>query len=147
MDQQPIFNEDPWIKAIFLLSDLQGWLQESEKSLFYQLPISGKKGLFRAHYYLSARALAHILERHYYSISRHPQCGKFTIPVAEIVNYIRQAATLPTAPVPQSIHLQRVMTTGTTVGFDQHSRPVNTITILTDTGGRIVTAFPGLLST
>ena len=143
--EQHGYNEEQWIKTVFLLSDIQGWLQEGERSLFYGLSIGCKKKLFRPSYYLGCRAMAHILERHYYKISRHPNCGKFTIPVADIVSYIRQAAPQATTPVPNSVYLQRTMEAETTIGFDKYHQPVNTITVLTDAGGKIVTAFPGNL--
>jgi hypothetical protein len=82
MEQHKAYNEDQWIKAIFLISDIQGWLQEAEKNLLYQIPVGCRKKLFRHRYYLGCHAMAHILERHYYKIGRHSNCGKFTIPVS-----------------------------------------------------------------
>jgi len=101
--EQHGYNEEQWIKTVFLLSDIQGWLQEGERSLFYGLSIGCKKKLFRPSYCLGCRAMAHILERDYYKISRHPNCSKFTVPVAYIVSYIRQAAPQTTTSVPNSV--------------------------------------------
>jgi hypothetical protein len=137
------YNEEQWIKTIFLISDIQGWLQETEKSLLYQIPVGCKKKLFRHSYYLGCHAMAHILERHYYKISRYPNCGKFIIPVADIISYIMEGAHQTATPVANSVYLQRIIETGTTIGFDKYNQPANTIIILTDTGGKIITAFPG----
>lgn len=145
MEQNNAFNEEQWIKTVFLISDIQGWLQETEKRLFYQLPVSCKKKLLRHNYYLSCPALAHILERHYYKVSRHPNSGKFTIPVADILNHIREAAQAETTPVAGSVYVQRTTETATAIGYDKHNQPSSIITVITDTGGRIITAFPGKL--
>ncbi|WP_346237361.1 hypothetical protein ABDK00_010945 [Niabella insulamsoli] len=145
MEQQHIYNEDQWIKTIFLLSDIHGWLQEAEKSLFYQLPIGCKKKLLRNSYYLSCQAVAHILERHYYKISRYPNCGKFTVPVTDILTYIKEAACQPPTPLLNSVYVKRTLEVASIIGFDKLNKPANTITILTNTGGKIITAFPGIL--
>ncbi len=139
------FNEPQFIKLIFLLADTSTWLEELQKSTFNQLSIPGKKKLFRQTYYLSASALAHIIERHYYKINRHPQTGKFHIELLEILALIREAQTQAIHPVPGCNNFQRILHTQNPVGFDQNGQPVSTITILTDLGGNIITAFPGIL--
>jgi hypothetical protein len=50
---------------------------------------------------------------------------------------------LPVSPAPGSQNFQRVLTAENNIGFDKNGNPANTITILTDAGGRIITAFPG----
>src|SRR5690348_8945339 len=92
-------NEEQWIHILFLISDTQIWLDELQAKLIYQLPVKNKKKLLRKSHYLSASALAHILERHYFKIPRYPNAGKFTIPVASIVSYLRDAATQTTMPM------------------------------------------------
>jgi len=62
---QPPFNEEAWLKLIFLLSDTQDWLNEMVSGAIMQLPMSNKKRLFRKTYYITISSLAHILERHY----------------------------------------------------------------------------------
>jgi hypothetical protein len=87
------FNETEWLRLLFLLNDTNVWLQEMERSLLYLLPIDEKCRLSRKTYYLSVTSLAHLLEKHYFKISRHPGCSKFTIAVPDIVHYIREAFT------------------------------------------------------
>lgn len=138
------FDEAGWLRLLFLLNDTQTWLDDMSKEAFQQLPVGEKKKFLRKHYYLSVPALAHILERHYYKIGRYPHAGKFTIPVADILHYIRDACSLPVSPVPGSLNFQRVLDAGKNIGYDKNGQPVQVITILTDGGGKIITAFPGL---
>lgn len=139
------FNESQFIKLIFLLSDTQTWLVELEKNSFSQLPLPEKKKLFKQTYYLSASALSHIIERHYYKINRHPEAGKFHIELFEILHYIREAKTSIAVPIPGSNNFQRMLQTQQPIGFDQNGQPVSFITIITDTAGNIITAFPGTI--
>ncbi|MET0392734.1 MAG: hypothetical protein ABW019_06315 [Chitinophagaceae bacterium] len=139
------FCEEEWMRLLFLLSDTEQWVDELSRRLFHQLPLTDRKRLFRRAYYLTPSALAHILERHYYRIPRHPHAGKFTIPVAAILHHLRQAGDIAPEPVPGSLHYKRVWEAEAAVGFDKDGRPTAIITVLTDAGGRIVTAFPGLL--
>jgi len=139
------FNEAQWLKLVFLLADTQQWINDMARDAFLQLPVTDKKKCFRKNYYLTAEAMAHIIERHYYKINRHPQTGKFHIPVTEIVQLIRDAAELPVSPVPGSLHLQRSLQVDPVIGYDKDGNPANNITIITDTGGKIISAFPGSL--
>ena len=154
------FNETQWLQALFLLADTQSWLQQMQEGLIWQLPVKHRKKLLRKGSYLSSKALAHILERHYYKVLRHPPTGgqapltgKFTIPIPQIVACIRDACQQPPQPlpvpkgagVPSSPHLQRVLDTGTPLGHDTSGNTVTTITVITSTGGEIITAFPGVI--
>jgi hypothetical protein len=140
------FNEPEWLRLLFLLGDTQTWLDDMSREALSQLPVPGKKKFLRKTYYLSLPVLAHILERHYYKINRYPNAGKFTIPVVDILHYIREAFSLPVYPLPGCLNFQRVMDTGKNIGFDKNGLTVQVITILTDAAGRIITAFPGLHS-
>lgn len=137
------FNETQWIKLLFLLADTQNWIDDLAKDAFSQLPLSNKKQCFRKTYYLTASTLAHILERHYYKINRHQQAGKFYIPLIEIVQLIRDAAHIPATPLEGLLNFQRTLSSANNIGYDKDANPVKTITILTDSGGKIITAFPG----
>jgi hypothetical protein len=156
------FNETQWLQALFLLADTQSWLQQLQEGLIWQLPVKHRKKLLRKGSYLSSKALAHILERHYYKVPRHPLTGKFTIPIPQIVACIRDACQQPPQPlpvperqpdeailagagVPHSPHLQRILDTGTPLGHDPSGNTVTTITVISSTGGEIITAFPGVL--
>ena len=66
------FNEAQWLQALFLLADTQSWLQQIQEGLIWQLPVKHHKKLLRKGWYLSVKALAHILECHYYKVPRHP---------------------------------------------------------------------------
>ena len=138
------FNEPEWLKLLFLLADTQSGLDDLHKQLFAQLPIENKKKLFHKNFCLTPQSLAHILERHYYKIPRHPQTGKFHISVIEIVHYIREAVDISVTPIPGSGNFQRVIHTGKPVGFDRSGESVTCITIITGINGKIITAFPGL---
>lgn len=138
------FNEEAWLRLLFLLSDTGQWLEDMHKSLFACLPVADKRKFLRKTYYLTPAALAHILERHYYKIPRHPGTGKFTIPVPDILHWLREAGAAPAEPMPGCGNFKRVVEATTPIGFDQNNQPTCFITILTDAGGRIVTAFPGV---
>jgi hypothetical protein len=137
------FNESEWLKLLFLLADTQQWLDDMSKQLFNQLPMENKQ---KKTYYLTPQTLAHIIERHYYKIPRHPQTGKFHIPLTEILHLIREAASCTTTPVPGTLHFQRIIQTEQNIGFDKDGEPTGTITIITDAAGKIMTAFPGVLN-
>lgn len=139
----PPFNEDEWIRLIFQLNDTQSWLNELIISAVIQAPMKDRKKLFRKTYYITIKALAHIIERHYYKILRYPETSKFTIPIVEILSFLRDASTEQTTPVSGSLNFQRVIDTGKVIGFDRNRLPTTYITILTDSGGCIITAFPG----
>jgi len=141
---QPQFNEEAWLKLIFLLSDTQDWLNEMVSGAVMQLPMNNKKHLFRKTYYITISSLAHILERHYYKIPRHPDCGKFTIPIPEILSHLRDISSEPGTLIPGSLDTRRTVKVSKTVGFDRNGLPTAYISVLTDSGGRITTAFPGI---
>jgi hypothetical protein len=103
----------------------------------------GSEILFRKSYYISVTALAHMLERHYYTIPRHPAASKFTVPLIELLSYLRDASTEPASPIPGTLHFKRTLMLDKTIGIDLDHVPTCLLTILTDAGGRIVTAFPG----
>ena len=144
ISNQPQFNEEGWLKLIFLLSDTQDWLNELVSNAIMQVPMKSRKRLFRKNYYITISSLAHILERHYYKIPRHPESSKFTIPVPEILSHLRDISAEPGTPTPGSLDMQRTVNVNKTIGFDRHQLPTSNITVLTDSGGRIITAFPGL---
>jgi len=140
---QPPFNEEAWIKLIFLLSDTQDWLNELATGAMMQVPMKGRKRLLRKTYYLTVSSLAHILERHYYKIPRHPETSKFTIPVPEFLSYLRDISAEPGIPIAGSLDFRRTVDVHKIIGFDRNQLPTSHITVLTDSGGRIITAFPG----
>lgn len=144
IQNNPQFNEEAWIKLIFLLSDTQDWLNELVNGAVMQVPMKNRKRLLRKTYYLNVSALAHILQRHYFKIPRHPDTSKFTIPVPEILSYLRDISTEPGVPVAGSLNFRRTVDVHKTVGFDRDQLPTTHITVLTDSGGRIITAFPGI---
>ncbi len=137
------FNEQEWLRLLFLLADTQTWIDDMSKQCFRQLPLADKKKFLRKTYYLTASALAHILERHYYKINRYPHAGKFHIPIIDILHYIREAHSLPANPISGCLNFQRTMHAEQPIGFDKNGNQTNIITILTDTGGKIITAYPG----
>jgi len=51
---------------------------------------------------------------------------------------------MPVTPVPGKTTFQRTLQTNQQIGFDRNSLPATHITIITNAGGNIITAFPGL---
>lgn len=139
------FNEPEWIKLLFLLADTQQWVNNLCQQTFHALPLEKKEKLQRKTYHLGPTALAHIIERHYYKIPRHPGTGKFNIALPVILQHIREAGSIEPIPVAGSLHLQRLYKAAEPVGFDKNGEPTAAITIITDAGGAIITAFPGTL--
>jgi hypothetical protein len=138
------FNEAEWIRLLFMVSDTQTWIKEMEKDLFNQLALAEKKKLLPKNSYLSAGVLAHILERHYHKIPRHPGTAKFTISVATILHWIREALQQPPHAIPGNCNYIRCHDTGTCLGHDQYGLPSTFITVITNTGNQVITAFPGI---
>ncbi|WP_346239610.1 hypothetical protein ABDK00_018215 [Niabella insulamsoli] len=139
------FSESQWLRILFLLSDTEQWIKQQHENHIYLLPFKNHRKLLRNSWYLSPSALSHIIERHYYKISRHPSTGKFTIGIPTIVSHIRDAfSEVPTA-IPQSPHVQRVWSAQDTIGYDRDGTTTNIITVISDQAGRIITAFPGNL--
>ena len=127
-------------------SDTIAWIQEMEKNILYQLPVADKSKLLRKTYYLSATSLVHLLEKHYYKIARHPGCGKFTIHIANIVYWIKEAGCIEPQSITGSLNFKRCMDTGTVIGYTREGESTTFITVITEAGGTIKTAFPGLYS-
>jgi hypothetical protein len=142
-----VFNEAQWLQVLFLLADTDVWLQQLQEGLIWQLPVKQHKKLLRKSWYLSVTVLAHILERHYYKLPRHPLAGKFTISIPEIVNAIKDAGQLPPEPIAGSSNLQRVWEAGYPLGYDPAGNTVTTLTVISSAAGEIITAFPGMLAT
>ena len=139
------FNEAQWLRILFLIADTEQWLQQLHKDIFYQLPLKQHKKLLRNNWWLGASTLAHILERHYAPMARHPGAGKFTISVEQIVSIIKEAFVATPQPVPQSCYQQRVWDAGSIVGYDVAGTATQVVTVIADAAGRIVTAFPGIV--
>lgn len=142
-NQSMHFNEAAWLKLVFLLADTQAWVDDLAKEALRRIPIPDKKKFLRKSYYLSISTLAHIPERHYYKINRYPHAGKFHISPIEILHQIREAYSIQPASLKGSQNFYRIKEASKPVGFDKYGQPTNIITILTDAGGRIITAYPG----
>ncbi|MBZ4189491.1 hypothetical protein [Niabella beijingensis] len=144
----PAFNEEQWLPVLFLLADTQTWLQQLQEGLMHQLPVKNRKKLLRKSWYLGVKALAHILERHYHKVPRHPLAGKFTLPIPALVAAIKDAGQQPPLPppggAPPGANVHRVHNVGTTIGYDSRGQPVSTLTVITDAAGMIITAYPGV---
>jgi hypothetical protein len=137
------FNEYEWLKMLFMLSDMQTWLSEMEKDLFMRQPSVKKKKLFQKTYYLTASSFAHIIERHYYKIPRHIGAAKFTITLPEILDWLRTAFQETAFRPPGSSNYIRELDAGSDIGFDRSGNNTSILTVITDAGGKIITAFPG----
>ena len=89
----------------------------------YQLPSADKSKLYRKAYYLPLTSLEHVLEKHYYKIVRHPGCGKFTIDIANIVYWIKEAFHTEPQGNSGSLNFRRCMDTGTVIGYNGEEGP------------------------
>jgi hypothetical protein len=138
-----MLNEPHFIKLIFTLADTQAWLDELCNETYNSIPVLCKRKFRSSTYYLSVTALAHILERHYYKIPRHPDAGKFHITLIEILHYIKEAQPMPLTPVAGKATFQRTLQTNQHIGFDRNGLPATHITVITNASGNIITAFPG----
>ncbi|XVJ67584.1 MAG: hypothetical protein HEQ40_15940 [Lacibacter sp.] len=139
------FNEEEWMKILFLLADTEQWVKQLWGNILHAVPAPKAAKLLRRHYYLSPSAMAHILERHYYKIPRHPGTGKFTIPITEILQCIQLARQIIPQPVPGHHCQQRIWEAPFTVGINRLGTPTSILTVVTDDGDLIITAFPGRL--
>lgn len=139
------FNESQWMKLVFLLADTQSWIDEMNKDLFAAVPVSNQRKYFKKTYFLTPTALAHILERHYYKINRHPEAGKFHVSLPCLLELMRDASAVIPAPMKGCMNYHRVLETNSMIGFDKDGREERRMTVITDAGGGIVTAFPGVV--
>ncbi len=92
---------------------------------------------FRKTFNIRITALAHILEWHYNKILRYPASSKFTVPVLELLCFLRDAASEPASPIPGTLNWKRTLTATGIIGIDRDHVPTNLITVLTDAGGWI----------
>lgn len=136
-------NEQEIIRLLFALADIQQWINELTSSAFSQLPHMGKRKLQRAGYYLGINAMAHILERHYHKVPRHPGAGKFCISVNDMLWHISEARKSATQPVPGHATQFRIHNCNSSIGYDRNGQNTSFITVFTDAKGNILTAFPG----
>lgn len=140
------FNEAQWIKLVMLLADTQQWLQELCTNAMQQPPVNHLHKLQRSTYKLGIAAMAHILERHYYKIPRHPGTGKFHIPLTSLLHYLREAGHCEVQPIAGSLYFRRILHCSEPLGFNQFGEPAFCLTVITNGAGNIITAFPGLPS-
>ena len=139
------FNEEQWLRILFLISDTEKWLNNLQQTVIAQLPVAGKKNLFRKSFCLTASALAHILERHYHKVPRFPEKGKFVISVVEIISYIKDCYTQTEQPLAGTTYTYRNFDACKIIGFDRSGYNTSFLTVVSDNFGRIITAFPGTI--
>lgn len=139
------FNEPQFLRLIFTLADTEQWVRGLVNATLSQVPRLGKKKLQKNNYYMSASSLAHILERHYHKLGRHPHTGKFCIPVIEILWHIRQAEDCKTEINIGKPGTYRQHNCQSNIGYDQDGNNTSMLTVICDSHGTIITAFPGLL--
>jgi hypothetical protein len=69
-----------------------------------------------------------------------------TIDIANIVYWIKEAFHTEPQSISGSLNFKRCMDAGTVIGYNREGEPTTFITVITDAGGTIKTAFPGLYS-
>lgn len=135
-------NESELLRMLMLLADTQAWLNEMGTQCMHSLHPPGIKLLQGKNYRLSISALAHIVERHYYKTMRHPGTGKFDIPLAAIIDHLKDAGTAEATPIKGSVNMKRCLCFSEPVGFNKDGEPAYRMVIVTDITGNIVTAYP-----
>lgn len=135
------FNEDDFISVLNNTHRIRQQVDHLSKRLMWLIAEDMKTRYFPASYYLSAYGLSHILDRHYYKIDRYHDKAKFTIPVAEIVKFIRLGSSLPAEEITGKSE-RRILHVGRIIGVSATGMPCKNITIITDAYGNIRTAYP-----
>ena len=74
----------------------------------------------------------------------YPHAGKFHIPVIDILQMIRQGFIVQPVQIPGKLSLLRVMSADKVIGFDRSSNATIHISVISDAGVKIVTAFTGV---
>jgi hypothetical protein len=137
-----MFNENELLRLLLLLADTQVWLDDLGKQCLDYLHPPAKKLLTSKTYRLGIPAFAHIIERHYYKTMRHPGTGKFTIPLAELLDHLKQAALLDPVPMKSNTNSKRILKLDTVIGVNKNGDNSSRMTVITDAMGNIITAYP-----
>ncbi|MBO9659080.1 MAG: hypothetical protein J7527_09670 [Chitinophagaceae bacterium] len=135
------FHEAEFIYHINNMFRMKKELDGLAKRVMWMVPGGKQTRYFPSSYYLSAFTLSHILDRHYHKVPRHPEKSKFTIPIPEIVKYIRMAFPQPTGPLIGHCR-ERILPTGLTIGWNEEQEPCQSIKVVSDLYGNIRTAYP-----
>ena len=88
-------------------------------------------------------AMAHIIERHYCELPTYPGSGRFLLSIPELLTCIRDAYDIRPEPLHDTGNARRVVQLEKAVGFNRQFEATDKLTVITDSGGRILTAFPG----
>ncbi|RYD81434.1 MAG: hypothetical protein EOP53_06400 [Sphingobacteriales bacterium] len=130
------------MRIILLLADTQGWLNEMGSQVIHSIQTAAKKLFSNKTYRLSVTAFAHIIERHYYKTLRHPGTGKFDVSLSEILQLIKDAATIDPQPMKGSVYFKRSLALSTAIGINKNGESSHTLTVISDEAGNIITAYP-----
>jgi hypothetical protein len=82
---------------------------------------------------------------YYHKIARHPEAGKFTMPVPDLLTLLKQSRHLPTTPIPGRDGIYREVDVGKIIGYDRAGKNTSFVTLISHPQGRIETAFPGII--
>ncbi len=137
------FNEPEWLQMLISLARSHRWQSEAEMQLLLKLPIRGIHLLMEKGYRLRVTAIGHIVTE-YYKTNTEPATAKFQIPIVQLIRIIKNAASITPVPIKKTGNLQRVVMATTKIGVDKLGEPTRQITIITSTGGEIITAYPGV---
>lgn len=135
------FCEDEFITLINTLHRSRKELDSLSRRIMWMIPGDRKTRFFPSSYFLTAIALSHILDRHFYKVPRYPEKSKFTIPIPEIVRLIRLAYLQPAEPMVGHCR-QRILPAGMVIGRNHDGRPCRHIKVVSDLYGFIRTAYP-----
>ena len=127
---------------IFLLYDMEVWLKEQSAALLISISPRAGKLIKGSSYRLGLKGIAHILERHYHKTLRHPGTGKFTIPLTELLDLLKETSQSTPHSVNGTLQHRWVLVCDKVVGITNLGENSNTIVVITDRDGFIVTAFP-----
>ena len=136
-------NEAECVRYILLLADMEQWLRALQKDFLLGVSPTCGKLLRGPEFRISLAGLAHILERHFHSTLRHPATGKFLIPLAELIDLLKEAGSKDPEPMAGSQHLKREMECERPVGINRLGETSWLLVVIADARGELVTAYPG----
>jgi len=131
------------VKQLYLLGEIQRWINEVSGDLINYVPSPQSKGSIKDGIYLTAAALYNILTEHHHKIQKLSGNARFTIPVVDILMFLREAAQEPVSEVAGTMLFQTIINTGKMIGYDRNNFPTCFFTIISEPGGKVVTAYPG----
>lgn len=138
------FDENNFIRLLFRARRLQDLQQRYTRKLLQLLPVPEEFATFPSSFYLTATNFAKILERYYPGSVKQKNTTKFTIPLLELYHYLRISFEQEAQPVAGIIRFIRTYEADKIIGVNSSGEPTNIMTVISDSEGRILSAYPGI---